>query len=447
MKKTLLLLLLFALNIFACGGHYFEPYYEHRIYLNFLDNKVLGEEKDNPLYYTSYAREVTYNDRKRYYDTIEVDLNTKQWSDYLGISKNDAYGIIYEDKAPILIKEKSKQDEFIKYKKITKILNKWQKGDWEKYLSDSLSYFESAKSDFYKLRYAYHIVRSYHHLKEYQKEIDFINSLDRNLQSKSIVWEWIDSFKAGAYQNLRSNVTSAYLFSKVFSTHKTDAYIGYYDFKIKSDMQWQELLKMAKNSEEKILFHFLRALNSKNNMLYELKEITKIDKNSIWVKRLKFMVANHVQYLIQDNYEDNKKSVSLYVDDFMAYLKSQDDSFSKNIAKYFRYLQTKECQKSDDKKWSEIFDFLCYVSNLKTLDEKGLEKAVLKIENSFKNKEIKRSAMQVAMDKLKELYPKNSLKRYMAENYDDTLMYYDNTSFRISMNLDGLREYKKFTNK
>jgi hypothetical protein len=442
----LILLLLLYINLYACGYHFFIPLYEHRVYLNFLDNKVLGDEKDNPLYYSAYATEVAYDDRKRYYDRIQEKLNKKEWSSYLGISTDEVQKIIYEDKKPIMIKGE-KKEEFKEYKKLLKVINRWGEGDWKKFLSIAKNSFKTSKSDFFKLRYAYQVARAYHILKKYKKEIEFIDSLDRNLQSKSIVWEWLDSFKAGAYQHLGDYVTSAYLFSKVFTTHKTDAYIGYYDFKIRSDQEWQELLKMAKNDEERIVFHFLRALNSKNNMLYELKKITKIDKNSIWTKRLKFMVANHVQYLIQSYQEDKQESEKRYIDDFMAYLKSQDDNYSKNIYKYFTYLQTKVCQKSDDKDWQEIFNFLCYVQNMKTLDEEAFAKRVEELQKKFPNKDIQRSILTVAMNKLKKLYPKNSLKRYMASSYDDNLVYFDGTDFRLGLELEDIQEYEKLANK
>ena len=452
MIKVFLVSLFFAVELFSCGFHPFIPTFSKDGYYNLIVSDI-----KNPLYYNAYVSSRAYEDRKAYYQRIRDELNIKEWSNYLGISKDEAYKLVYKNGFSSVIKDKQKKKEFIAYKEALKNVKRYDT-DWKKVLRSFQKLYQKSTLEFFKTRIAYNIVRAYHHLEEYDKEIEFINSLKKN---NSIVWEWIDSYYAGAIKNKGDLVKASYLFSKVFSTHKSDAYIGYYDFEIKSDKQWSELLSLAKSDEEKTLFHFLRSLKNRFSMIKELKYMLMIDKNSIWTKRLLNMVAQRVQYYIFylkeiSSYDDRKldeyeKTEKRYIEDFLSLLqKYHDDDFTNYLYAYLSFIyQHKTVDVKLPNKLKSLFEYIRYVTDLKKLDEDDLSKRLKSIEKLYKNdKSIVANLRKYTLTTISKLYPKNSIKEtfayyYQRENKDDD--YYD---FRMAYyEWKVLKKVKKFVKK
>ena len=313
MSKFLVLLIL-SIELFACGRGYYIPDFYKDGYFDFLP------KQKTPLQNYSYINTRAYGDAKDYYQKIRNELNIKEWSEYLKVSKDDAKLIVYKDKKPFMITDSKKREEFVTYKNALKNIKDFDT-NWTKVEQIFLPLYTNEKLPFFKLRLAYNLIKSYHNQKKFDKELEFINSLKKDDFPNSIVWEWIDSFKAGAIKNKGDLVTSSYLFSKIFATHKSDAYIGYYDFEIKSDKEWQELLSLAQTNEEITLFYYLRSLNPKANKLLELKEMTKIEPDSKWVKNLSFMLAQRVQFLSYLRQEEKlDKNQEKFIKDYLSYL-------------------------------------------------------------------------------------------------------------------------------
>ncbi len=447
MSKIFLVSLFFAVELFSCAS-FWQPTYIKEADYNFIDSSFLGQDAKNPLYKYAHISPWAYDDRVAYYQKIKKELNLKEWSSFFGISKKDALDIVYGDKKPLMIKDKQKKDEFTAYKKLLDC-----ECEERELLEKFFSLYRQSKSDFFKTRTAYNIVKIYHDLKEYDKELKFIKSLKK---TDSIVWEWINSYKAGALQRRGKTVASAYLFAKVFATHKSDNYIGYYDFKIKTDKQWQELLKLAKSDEEKTLFHFLRAINPKNNELLELKYMTKIDKNSKWVKRLLYLVAQKVQFRVfvlknkdyQDYYDFKKEDLQSYIDDFMEYLKNYHEcDLNQNLFAYFEYIYHDKRLAVKDTKEQKLLDYLYYVDSLKSIDEKTVSQKLLSVEKSFLGSDIVKSLRKYTLVKLSKLYPKGSLKQKLAGYYKNYDRYFDGFDFRSALTLKTLNGFVKLKNK
>ena len=83
----------------------------------------------------------------------------------------------------------------------------------------------------------------------------------------SIVKDWIQGLYAGALVKNGKVVNGVYEFTKLFSQDKINWHLSYYNFfHIKTNEQWNELLNLATNSEEKTKFYALRALNENSNI-------------------------------------------------------------------------------------------------------------------------------------------------------------------------------------
>ena len=442
--KKLLTSLVLAVKLFSCGGEPDFPIGAFSIENHY--NFMLKSSK-NPLYNNALVSSNAYNYRKGYYLDIRDDLNLDEWSKHLSISKDEAKRIVYGKKSPIAIKDSKIQRYFLEYKKLMDMRD-WDDKDFQNMLKEAQRLNQKAPDGFFKLRTAYFIIKAMHNLKMFDEELKLIDSLDRTMQKKSIVWEWIDSFKAGAVKNKGDLVKASYLFSKVFATHKSDAYIGYYDFEIKSDEQWQQLLNLAKSDEEKTLFHFLRSLKNRFSMIKELEYMLKIDKDSIWTKRLFMMVAQRVQFHIFENYDDDEKK---YVADFMKLLQNHHDSeFSNYVYAYFTLLlDNKLIDKNLNKKQKKLLRYIYSVKNLKILDEKELSKELQDMEKFFSdNNTLVEDIKTFTIAQVTKFYKKGTAKRILASEYipaDEEYEYYE---FRDDFQeWENMKELEAFINK
>ena len=429
-----LVLVLFTVKLFSCGPGCYVPSFYKDGYFDFLP------KLKSPIQNKSYINSRKYEKVKDYYQNIRNSLNIKEWSEYLNIPKNEAKRIVYGNKSPIMI-QKNKLISFLAYKKALNTIKDYDT-NWTKVEQTFFPFYKREKLSFFKLRVAYNLIKAYHNQKKFDKELKFINSLKRENFPKSIVWEWIGSFKAGAIKNKGDLVTSSYLFSKIFTTHKSDAYIGYYDFEIKSDKQWQKLLKLAKDDEEKTLFYFLRAINPKANKLQELKEMTKIDPNSKWVKTLSLMLAQRVQFLSYYKAEEKlDKDQKRFIKDYLLYLKeNKRTKEQKFIYNYLNLIAFNQKPTIHDK----LLDYIYYVLNLKTLDEKELSKKLVEISKQYDKSNLER----FTIFSIAKLYPKNSIKRFLAKNYENDFRgYFYSDDISYGFDHKSLDEFEKLVQK
>jgi len=456
MGRVIFIILFFITKLISCASVWDATYIQETDY-NFIDNRFLNADRENPLYKYAHIPSWAYENRVNYYHKIRKELNLKEWANYLDISPKEAEGIVYKNNSPKIIKDARKRKEFISYKSALKIFttndDEYIEIDWQRVLEKFKSLLKKSKDEFFKTRIAYNIIRAYHHLEEFDKEIAFIESLNR---TDSIVWEWIDSYKAGAIKQKGDRVKASYLFAKIFATHKSDAYIGYYDFDIRSDREWERLIKMAKNSQEETLFHFLRAINPKNNELMELIDMTEIDPDSIWVNRLLYLVAQKAQYrafLLQSGdyegyYDLKKENLELYIDTFLDYLKrNQRDDFYKYLLSYFEYIYKNRETNPKEPKSRKLLAYLKYIDTLNRVDEYEISNRLQNIEEFFRGSGMEKSLERYTINKLSKLYPKGTIKAQLASYFDDYGRMFDSLVFRKNLTLNSLKEFVALKNK
>jgi hypothetical protein len=171
-----------------------------------------------------------------------------------------------------------------------------------------------AKAPFLKLRYLFSAMRLAHYSKQYTEEARLYKQYAASLQKEKVdseVWQWIYALKAGMDKQQGKRVEAAYQFAKLFATSKTKRYSAYVDFSIKSDQEWQALMDLCKDNDEKALMHFLRALTPKANSLQELQQIYALAPNSVWLDALLSRELEYVQFAKQETNSRSQYSTSI----------------------------------------------------------------------------------------------------------------------------------------
>ena len=430
MKNIITILLFFSTYLFSCAGYYFYPYYYKDMQISFIT-----EYEKNPLFQSFAVYEMSYDGVHTYYAKIKRELNLKEWGSYLRVSKEEAKEIIYDSKSD----NKELKEYLALTNKVNALLNRffYDEKEVQKYvyfIQETKNIYESQKDDFLKLRYAYQYIRVLHKFNKYDEEIEFIDSI-RGLQKSSIVWEWIDSYYAGAFKRLKNYAKSSYLDALIFMHHKSDPYIGFYDFKITSDSEWSELIKRARDDEERIVFHYLRAKNSDGADIFELEAMSEINPNSIWVKRLKKLIA----FKVEEEHSDNE-----YSKRFLNYLqKYQNYDNNHYLLSYLTLRINKKLIDSNNK----MLVFMNYVLNLKSLDENKLSKELEATLESMKNEKLKLSLKRWTIQQIEKFYSCENPKSLLASGYyspKDSLVEYD---LNRLINLKTFTLYQKLKNK
>lgn len=292
-----------------------KPIYLQDEYYNFIDPDMLTVCPQNPLYKLSHSQ-VAHQERFDYYAKKKKEANVKAWVKYFKgeLSAQEVEAMFYQKNS---IKEhakyyenSSKYPNFAKYIQFLDLQNnlaqnpnpkknpdgKSQYQNPQKVINRGLKLFYEEEQPFLKERYLYLLMRLYHHTGQYYnvEEIYVNNVLIVN--PKGVVREWIDALRAGAFQHRQHALKSNQLYGKILKEHRTNAYYGYYDFKIPNDQEWEVLVNSTDDNQTKAVYYFLRALKWESEPLYELEEIAKLAPESIWFERLAYMILQELQY-------------------------------------------------------------------------------------------------------------------------------------------------------
>ena len=84
-------------------------------------------------------------------------------------------------------------------------------------INDGLRAFKKTKSHYFKLRYAYQMIRLAHYKKNYGQVLELYEYLmPKTDNDPSILEYWIEGHRAGALQKMGRYVESSYLYAKIF---------------------------------------------------------------------------------------------------------------------------------------------------------------------------------------------------------------------------------------
>lgn len=141
-------------------------------------------------------------------------------------------------------------------------------------IDEGLDIFKATESHYIRLRYAYQLVRLAHYLQEYDYVIRLYDYLMPKIEADpSILYDWVESHRAGALQALGDNPRSAYLYSRVFERCPSKRESAYLSFRITTDAEWQAASNLCANNHERAMLHVMRAQNRKAVVLEEMEKI------------------------------------------------------------------------------------------------------------------------------------------------------------------------------
>ena len=304
LKTFVVFLISFPSLLFACADFGYGTYYIEHGY-NILHKNLVSNEfrKVTNSQYISF-----YVDKEYDQQAVTKQINLAEWATFLQHPVDQVEAIIYNKQVnPKLNKDTL---NYLRFVHDAEPLVDYDNQDgraentalaiqYKQALQTAEAGITQAKAPFLKLRYLFSAMRLAHYSKQYDEEARLYQKYAKSLQQYSVdseVWQWIYALKAGMDKQQGKRVAAAYQFAKLFASSKSKRYSAYVDFSIKSDQEWQDLMALCQDNDEKALMHFLRALTPKANSLHELQQIYALAPNSVWLDALLARELEYVQF-------------------------------------------------------------------------------------------------------------------------------------------------------
>jgi hypothetical protein len=168
--------------------------------------------------------------------------------------------------------------------------------------------FMDTESHYFRLRYAYQIIRLAHYLRDYEETLALYDFLMPKIDNDpSILEYWIEGHRAGAMMGLGQRVEASYIFSRIFEKCPSKRESAYRSFDIRTDEEWKQLSLMCANDHERAVLHILRA-NSENSKLIE--EMWNVYNYEPQNRQLEYLALRELQRLEKDllgqEFNDNR---------------------------------------------------------------------------------------------------------------------------------------------
>ena len=367
-RKIYLTLLLSVSILFSakpCGGWDWTGYS--------FDDLILSQELVNEPKYFSFlldSEEPFYRSK-----TSSPNANILEWSEYLGISYDDAYYLVFKSSiqgVDSLLKHKKADDpkllfakpafvkkhkEALEYLYLAKDFEPFMyfvgSGDdgWNSYGNKNVSldassipYDETtsqleqkskkAKDKELKLRYAYQLVRLAHYNGKYDDAVNFFDTYVEPLDYRPEMYYYALSQKAGALRGLKQIVEANNLYSKVFSHSQDLKEIAVTSIQFNEDIDYENILATAKTLDEKNDADLLVGYMSFSNPLASAAKIVERSPDAV---QAKVLVARAIAQMSFDYYSNFSKakdrrfpvlesSSQKNLPDILSFVKKQADS-------------------------------------------------------------------------------------------------------------------------
>lgn len=187
---------------------------------------------------------------------------------------------------PHVIKKKSWED---KEKDVKTMMELIEKGKKE---------FLHTKSYYFKLRYAYQLIRLAHYARDYKLTLELYDYLMPKIDNDpSIIEHWIEGHRAGAMMALGQKVEASYIFSKIFDQCPSKRESALRSFNISTDEEWETCLRMCQSHHEQATLHVIRAQGKNSRLVEEMKKIYALDPTN---ENLEFLLVREIKKLEKD---------------------------------------------------------------------------------------------------------------------------------------------------
>ncbi|MCH2081026.1 MAG: hypothetical protein MK226_01485 [Saprospiraceae bacterium] len=173
--------------------------------------------------------------------------------------------------------------------------------------------FRQTASHYFRLRYAYQLIRLAHYMKDYQQALDLYDDLlPKTDNDPSILDYWILGHKAGALMGMGENVEASYLFAIIFDQCPSKRTSAFRSFNIHSDEEWKACLLRCETERQQAVMHALRANASHANRLEEMQAIYDLDPNNeylplLLIKEIQELEKDLLGYGFNDQNAHNKR--------------------------------------------------------------------------------------------------------------------------------------------
>lgn len=304
----------FPQNIIGCGPDA-DPY---DYYTSFFHQNLPEANGYRPFYYTGLN--FLYDEN----EPVEIsDLLAREWAGYCGVPVTDAdaknfvtklerkdlvnlYSNI-EKKSSVIIPDSvmrnsmanyfstTKDLEALGYLLYAKQLEPYVSGNsdaWEaperdsikmaKLIKNGQQLYSAAKTPFFKLRYAYQVIRLAHYSGRYTDAIRFYDDYVSGNTTNSVLQPLSLALKGGALFRTGKTKEAAYIFSKAFSSSTAKRVSNYLGFKwsINTETDRKEYLAYCKTNDEKAAMLALFAMGGSDNELATMKSIYQLNAGS-----------------------------------------------------------------------------------------------------------------------------------------------------------------------
>lgn len=169
--------------------------------------------------------------------------------------------------------------------------------------------FLDTKSYYFRLRYAYQIIRLAHYAKQYELALELYDYLMPKIDNDpSRIEYWIMGHKAGALRKTGKTVEAAYLYSLVFQNCPEKRESAIRSFRIKTDEEWGKCLLLCQNDQERATLYALRAYKDNSRLVTEMKDIYQLDPLNADLESLALGETRRLEKdLLGYSYNDKKK--------------------------------------------------------------------------------------------------------------------------------------------
>lgn len=331
--RTLLTLLCVSLSsvpltLYAGGGEDYSSFYKDNGF-NILYDGLLHESRIARTH--SHAASV-YSGVQYEQHAAKKSYNLRVWKRFLNKPQDEVEAIVYRGELSADLSDEIK--DYLQFVQLQQaIINPepvWNETPAEKlqrqkkYRNDTNQAIASAEtklkatqSPFLRQRYVFLMIRLAHYSQQYARALQLYASHSKDINKlPNEVAQWIYSLRAGALKRTGKVAKAAYAFAKVFSNTRTIAMSSHLDFQIKTDAQWNDLMALCQNNDEKALMHYMRALKTNANSLQELTQLYQLAPNAVWVNTLLLRELEFVQFARGDNGNIEKR---LLIDDINRY--------------------------------------------------------------------------------------------------------------------------------
>lgn len=279
-------------HLLAGGGDYYSPFYVDKGF-NILPSSLTSRRA----YKRSSHHSGTYFSQDYNEHTERKKFNLQAWSKFLKRSPEDSQKIVYEGLLPDdLAPETKNYLSAVRAQEALVTQPPKDKTPYNPAIEKLQSALAGTSSDFLRQRYVFLILRLAHYSGQYDKvEALYAQYQKERQQPEAEISHWIDALYAGALQRNGKRAAAAYRFAQIFQRSQTKRLEAQLNFVIKTDAEWQALLAMCRDDDEKALMHFVRSLKTKANSLQELRAIYQLAPDSQWVDEALVRELEYVQ--------------------------------------------------------------------------------------------------------------------------------------------------------